>query len=84
LYNTKERNTPEILDAWAQYSGTDNPWVCYGSKDHFFTRRLADMRDRAHVFEQIVPSPMRDQYGQTVDGHMSQHSLDGTGPRLFW
>jgi hypothetical protein len=26
---------------------------------------------------------MRDQWGKTVGGHLSQHSLDGTGPRLF-
>ena len=83
LYDTKQRSTPAIFDEWGRYSGTDNPWICYGSKDYFFTRRLGEMRSRAHVFEQIVPSPMRDQYGQTVDGHPSQHSLDGTGPRLF-
>jgi hypothetical protein len=83
LYNTPHRNTPEILDAWAGYSGNRDPLVCYGSKDYFFTRPLTVMRDRAHVFEQIVPNPMRAQYGQTVDGHASQHSLDATGPRLF-
>jgi hypothetical protein len=26
---------------------------------------------------------MRAQYGRTVDGHLSQHSLDATAPRLF-
>jgi hypothetical protein len=83
LYDTRERNTPQILDAWAQYSGNPDPWVCFGADDRFFTRRLAEMRDRAHIFAQIVPSPMRAQYGQTVNGYPSQHSLDGTGPRLF-
>ncbi len=83
LYDSKARNTPMILEAWARYSGAANPWICYGSRDYFFTRRLADLRDRAHIFEQIVPSPMRAQYGQTLDGHESQHSLEGTGPRMF-
>ncbi len=41
------------------------------------------MTSRAHIFEQIVPSPMRGQWGKTVEGHLSQHSLDGTGSRLF-
>jgi hypothetical protein len=41
------------------------------------------MRTRAHVFEQIVPSPMLSQYGKTADGRQSQHTLDATGPRLF-
>jgi hypothetical protein len=83
LYDTPKRNTPEILDAWARYSGDLNPWICHASKDYFFTRRLAAMRDRAQVFEQIVPSPMRAQYGRTVEGHWSQHSLEGTGLRIF-
>jgi hypothetical protein len=83
LYDTKERNTPRILDAWAHYCGDLNPWVCYGADDYFFTRRLVDMRDRAQIFAQVVPSPMRAQYGLTVDGRASQHTLDGTRPRLF-
>jgi hypothetical protein len=83
LYDTRERNTAAILDNWAQYSGLSNPWVCYGSKERFYTRRLDHMRARAHVFEQIVPSPMRDQHGLTVDGRQSQHTLEGTGRRVF-
>jgi hypothetical protein len=82
LYDTGTRNTPIILEAWAHYARQLNPWVCYGSKDCFYTRRLVDMRERASAYEQIVPSPMRDQYGLTIDGRLSQHSLDGTGPRL--
>jgi hypothetical protein len=83
LYDTRGRNTPAILDAWARYASATDPWICYGSKDSFFTRRLEQMRARAHVFEQMVPSPMRAQYGTTLEGRQSQHSLDGTGPRLF-
>jgi hypothetical protein len=83
LYNTRDRNTTEILDAWGRYSGDANPWICYRSKDYFFTRRLSEMRDRAHVFEQIVPSPMKQQQGKTISGHLSQHSLEATGSRLF-
>ena len=71
-----------ILDAWAGYARHLNHWVCYGSKDNFYTRRLVDMRDRASAYEQIVPSPMRAQKGLTIDGRPSQHTLDNTGPRL--
>ena len=66
---------------WAGYARDPDPWVCHGRKDRFYTQRLAAMTGRAHVFEQIVP--MRDQWGKTVEGHLSQHSLDGTGPRMF-
>jgi hypothetical protein len=83
LYDTSTRNTPMILDEWAAYARQLNPWVCYGSRDHFWTRRLSDMRSRASAFEQIVPSPMLAQYGETADGHLSEHSLKGTGPRTF-
>jgi hypothetical protein len=83
LYDTKERNTAQILDMWAGYARDSDPWVCHGSKDCFYTQHLSAMRARAHIFEQIVPSPMCDQWGKTVKGHLSQHSLDGTGPRLF-
>jgi hypothetical protein len=82
-WDSKQRNTARILDAWGRYAGEPNPWVCHGSRDRFYTRRLSDMRGWAHVFEQIVPSPMRSRYGLTVDGRESQHSLDATGPRLF-
>jgi hypothetical protein len=84
LYDTKDRQTEDVLSAWAQYSGVDDPWVCYGSDDAFLTRQLSFMREGARIFAQIVPSPMREQWGRTIDdGHLSQHSLDGTGPRLF-
>jgi hypothetical protein len=72
-----------ILDAWARYARRLDPWVCYGSKDCFYTRRLDVMRGRASAYEQIVPSPMRAQYGLTIDGRRSQHTLAATGPRLF-
>ncbi len=83
LYETKERQTAAVLSSWAEYAGVDNPWVCYGADDCFYTRRLSVMRELGRAFAQIVPSPMRAQYGRTVDGHLSQHSLDGTGPRIF-
>jgi hypothetical protein len=84
LYEAKERQTAGVLDVWARYSGIDDPWVCYGSDDQFWTNRLSFMRADARIFAQVVPSPMRRQYGRAIDdGHLSHHTLDGTGPRLF-
>ncbi len=79
----KERKTATLLGRWAEYAGVADPWVCHGSNERFWTRRLAEMRQWAHCHAQIVPSPMRSQYGRTIEGRLSEHSLDGTGPRLF-
>jgi hypothetical protein len=86
IFDARGSAAGNIVNEWAGYSGIDNPWVCYGSKDSFYARRLSVMRDAARAFEQIVPSPMTSQYGRTktADGHLSQHSLDNTGPRLFF
>lgn len=83
LYDAKERCTAAVLDAWAAYARAHDPWVCHGADDDFLTLRLSDMRMRARCFAQIVPSPMREQCGRTIDGRLSMHSLEGTGPRLF-
>jgi hypothetical protein len=82
LHDVKWRCTATVLDAWAEYSGEHDPWVCHGADDDFLTLRLSDMRERASCFAQITPSPMREQYGRTVDRRLSQHTLDNTGPRL--
>jgi hypothetical protein len=81
--DTKDRQTARILDDWANYAGNPNPWICHGSASVFYTRRLSKMRAWAHSHQQIVPSPMRRQYGTTIDGHLSEHSLEGTGPRCI-
>ena len=82
-WDTRRRHTARILDAWAAYAGAPDPCVCFGAADDFYTRRLSVMRAWAHAHPQIVPSPMISQYGRTVDGHLSQHTLDATGPRIF-
>jgi hypothetical protein len=82
LWDAPERQSAAVLDLWQVYSDISDPWVCYGSRDRFWARPLSFFRERAQVFEQIVPSPMRAQKGITVDGHESEHSKDGTGPRL--
>ena len=82
-WDSKEHQTATLLDHWAGYAGLADPWICHGSNDRFWTRRLSGMRQWAHCHAQIVPSPMRSQYGRTIEGHLSEHSLDGTGPRLF-
>ena len=82
-WDSKERQTATLLDQWAEYAGVADPWVCHGADDRFWSRRLSEMRQWSHSHAQVVPSPMRSQYGRTVEGHLSEHSLDGTGPRLF-
>ena len=82
-WDSKEHQTATLLDHWAEYAGVADPWVCHGSNGRFRTRRFSDMREMSHSHAQIVPSPTRSRYGRTIEGHMSEHSLDGTGPRLF-
>ena len=60
-----------------------DPLLCVGSKSDFETDHLSALADRAHTLEQIVPSPMLAKYGRTQAGHLSQHSLEATGPRRF-
>jgi hypothetical protein len=78
-----ERNTAMMLEAWAAYAGQSDPWICFGSRDCFWTRRLSTVREFLYVHEQMVPSPMKAQFGFTADGRLSEHSKDGTGQRLF-
>jgi hypothetical protein len=82
LWDSPERQSGLVLDLWRAYSTEPDPWVCYGFRDRFWSRPLSFFRARAQVFEQIVPSPMKAQRGLTVDGHESEHSKEGTGPRL--
>lgn len=86
IFDANGSAATNIVNEWAAYSGIDDPWVCYGSRDRFYTRRLSYMREAARMFEQIVPSVMKCQYGKTktADGHLSQHSLDNTAERLCY
>jgi hypothetical protein len=77
------RKTDQILDAWAQYCGETDPWICFGADDYFWTRRKSQLRGILYVHAQIVPSPMRAMTGMTQGGYPSEHSKDGTGERMF-
>jgi hypothetical protein len=77
------RKTDQVLELWARYCGEVDPWICFGADDRFWTRRLAQVRDILYVHAQIVPSPMRAQYGITQAGYPSEHAKDGTGERMF-
>jgi hypothetical protein len=83
LHDTPQRTTELVLRAWAEYSGIADPLVCFGSRDAFWTRPLSAVAHLLHIHEQIVPSPMRAQYGLTADGHWSEHTKSATGERTF-
>jgi hypothetical protein len=77
------RHTECILRQWSNNAQEDDPWICFGSTSRFWTRRLSTCRRILSAHEQIVPSPMLARSGRTADGHLSEHSLAGTGERLF-
>jgi hypothetical protein len=76
-------NTVRVLRDWAEYAQQSDPWVCFGSRELFWTRRLSAVAQILHAHEQIVPSRMKAQFGQTADGRLSEHSKEATGDRLF-
>jgi hypothetical protein len=78
-----ERKTDEVLSAWGRYAGQDDPLICFGADDRFWTRPHSAIRGVLHVHAQIVPSPMRALQGLTADGRWSEHTKDGTGDRMF-
>ena len=83
LHDKPERNTELILEHWAHYAGQADPLICFGADDRFWTRCYSAVRKILHVHAQVVPSPMRAQRGLTADGRWSEHTKDGTGPRMF-
>jgi hypothetical protein len=83
LSTEPERDTERVLQAWADYAWQDDPWVCFGSDDRFWTRRLSDCGYILALHPLIVPSPMSSQYGETKTGHLSEHSLEAVGERMF-
>ena len=60
-----------------------SPLLCVGNRCEFSTLNLSAFAGSEHTFEQIVPSPMLAKYGRAKLGHLSQHTLDATGPRRF-
>jgi hypothetical protein len=83
LYKSPERQTNAVLEAWAHYCHQDDPLVCFGADDRFWTRPLSVVKNLLYVHAQLVPSPMRVQRGVTQSGTLSEHSKDGVGERAF-
>jgi hypothetical protein len=79
------RHTERVLRQWAHYAIETDPWVCFGSDDCFWTRRLSDCHNVLHMHEQIVASPPRVQRGLTLQRppRLSEHSLAAMGERTF-
>jgi len=83
LYNSPQRQTIDVLRDWGTYCGELNPFVCFGADDRFWTRPFNAVKNILHVHAQVVPSPMRAQYGMTQSGTLSEHTKDGVGERRF-
>jgi hypothetical protein len=83
LYDSPQRQTVAVLRDWGSYCGELNPLICFGADDRFWTRPFNAVRNLLHVHAQIVPSPMRAQYGMTQGGYPSEHSKEGVGERAF-
>lgn len=62
-----------------------DPLLCCGwSKTQCATRRRSEWGPKVQDMQFIVPSPMSQVWGRTkADGHLSQRSLDNTGPRHY-
>ncbi len=61
-----------------------NPFLCVGdSMSVFETWKKEDLRGTFSRRGLIVPSPMSRRKGLTQEGHLSEHSLDNTGPRKY-
>ena len=83
LYDSPQRQTVAVLQDWSRYCGQDDPLICFGADDRFWTRPFSTVKNLLHVHAQIVPSPMRAQRAMTQSGTLSEHSKDGTGERMF-
>ena len=81
---SKLRDTQCVLEQWARYAKEDDPWICFGCNAKFYTRRLSACYRRILPCHQLmVPSPMKAQRAHTAEGRWSEHSLEGTGSRIF-
>jgi hypothetical protein len=83
LYDSTDRQTVAVLQDWSRYCGQDDPLVCFGADDRFWTRPLSAVKNLLYVHAQIVPSPMRAIRALTQSGTLSEHSKAGTGERAF-
>lgn len=82
-------SSPADVSKWTSEAIVDglfggNPWICVGRNQYTGrTERRDDLRGIENQFQFIVPNPMRAKTGITQEGKVSQHCLDGTGPRHF-
>jgi hypothetical protein len=83
FYDGPQRQTIAVLRDWGCYCDELDPLICFGADDRFWTRPFSVVKNLLHVHAQIVPSPMRAQYGMTQAGYPSEHSKDGVGERAF-
>jgi hypothetical protein len=83
LYDIPQRQTVAVLRDWSRYCGENDPLVCFGADDRFWTRPFSAVKNFLHVHAQIVPSPMRAMRALTQSGTLSEHSKAGTGERAF-
>ena len=83
LYDNPQRQTAAVLKDWSQYCGENDPLICFGADDRFWTRPLSAVKNLLHVHAQVVPSPMRAIRAMTQSGTLSEHSKAGTGDRAF-
>jgi hypothetical protein len=83
LYDSPQRQTVAVLHDWARYCNENDPLICFGADDRFWTRPLSAVKNFLYVHAQIVPSPMRAQRAPTQSGTLSEHSKAGTGHRAF-
>lgn len=61
-----------------------NPLICCGMDSYKFeTRPLAQWSLEAHEQQLIAPSPMTSETGKTLEGKISAHALENTGPRRY-
>jgi hypothetical protein len=83
LYDSAQRQTDLVLDAWSRYAEITDPLVCFGADDLFWTRPHSAVRGVLHVHAQVVPNCMSAPVGMTQSGHLSEHSKENTGERIF-
>ena len=80
-FEDHQSHTEEIIDAL--FSG--DSWLCVGIGKHdFWTRRRETLRGHLARTEFIVAQPMNCQFGITLEGRLSEHSLANTGPRKYY
>jgi hypothetical protein len=83
LYDSPQRQTVAVLHDWSRYCGQNDPLICFGADDRFWTRPFNAVKNLLHVHAQIVPSPMREMRALTQSGTLSEHTKAGTGERAF-